>query len=239
MSEGYVPIISIDFDGVLHSHPKWEGDTVLHAPVKGASEFTHSLKQLNKYKIIICSTRAKTYDGRQAMIHWCIEHNIYYDEITTEKVPAIVHIDDRVIPFNGSFEHLTERIINFKPWNRIKKTEIDNQIDIYSYFGIDIYKEFEEPDKPLFDDNGDGTLTVQKEDTFKRDRMKLWKVYNGFTACCPIHVLVIAKDATQAVKKALIQFEKEFGKNHVNPSASVELVCDDLTKEFISEIEGD
>ncbi|MBP2644531.1 MAG: hypothetical protein H6Q67_2418 [Firmicutes bacterium] len=40
------------------------------------------------------------------------------DEVTGEKPPAVVIVDDRAITFDGNPERLLEKIKQFKPWHK-------------------------------------------------------------------------------------------------------------------------
>lgn len=112
----YRPTLCFDFDGVIHSYTSgWQGiDNIPDAPVEGISEAIQALKR--DYKITILSTRCSTPAGIAVMKEWLRKYNIYYDEITKDKPPAVCYIDDRAVRFDGNVYHLIDEIVGFKPW---------------------------------------------------------------------------------------------------------------------------
>lgn len=73
--------------------------------------------------------------------------------------------------------------------------------------------------------------------------MKLYKVTNGYLGFGEVKVFVVAKDEKIATKLARQKFKEEVEKFHVSNNKSyysdlcVECVCDDLTKEWASEVQ--
>ncbi len=121
--------IAVDFDGVLHSYktPWINAHTIPDDPVPGAIEFLHDAIQ--KFSVVIHTTRGKTILGRMAVKAWIKKHAgmLWYDgmgyvglediKVTHKKVPALVYIDDRAWRFNGTFPTVDE-IHRAKPWNK-------------------------------------------------------------------------------------------------------------------------
>jgi len=113
------PQIVLDFDGVLHSYTSgWQGvDEIPDLPVNGSQAFLE--EALKHFRVAIFSQRSQASIGRAAMQRWFFKH--MGDDLTTqltfptEKPICLVTIDDRVIPFNGSWPSI-ERIANFKSW---------------------------------------------------------------------------------------------------------------------------
>lgn len=121
--------IAVDFDGVIHSYTsKWTtASEIPDPPVEGAIEWLHEMVQ--KFEVIIFSTRAETFAGQYAIKAWLKKHadgiwwpgpgylGIEEVRITYKKEPAIVYIDDRGWRFEGKFPS-AETILGLKPWNK-------------------------------------------------------------------------------------------------------------------------
>lgn len=114
------PTLILDFDGVLHSYETgWHGaDVVADGPVPGAQEFC--VDALEKFQVVIVSTRCSQPGGPQAIVNWLAEHEfplgIHVSEDGTKPL-ALVTIDDRAITFKGKWPYV-EGLLRFKPWNR-------------------------------------------------------------------------------------------------------------------------
>ncbi len=99
--------VAVDFDGVIHRYGKgWHDGTVYDEPMPGARE---ALARLHKrYRVVILTTRVNPAlhggDEQLANVEAWLEHHGFikgehYDEVTHEKVPALVYIDDRALHF--------------------------------------------------------------------------------------------------------------------------------------------
>lgn len=122
------PILCLDFDGVVHSYNSgWKGaDIIPDPPVDGALAFM--LGALHSFDVVIFSSRSNQRGGINAMREWLKKHagNCWYEcpagpgledvRFVTEKPPAFVGIDDRVITFTGNWPSV-EELHAFKPWN--------------------------------------------------------------------------------------------------------------------------
>jgi len=114
------PILCLDFDGVCHSYTSgWKGAAVIpDPPVPGMEEFL--VAAINYFDVAIYSSRSGQEGGIQAMKDWFDQYTITdirtMLNFPTEKPPAMVGIDDRVLTFNGIWPNLNE-LVNFKPWN--------------------------------------------------------------------------------------------------------------------------
>ncbi len=113
--------IVFDFDGVIHSYKSgWCGiDQIPDDPVEGIADLLKRIKNAN-YRIVIVSSRCSEKRGIEAIEAWLKKYDLnqYIDQISMEKVPASVYIDDRAICFDGKTEGLFEKITTFKPWTK-------------------------------------------------------------------------------------------------------------------------
>ena len=108
--------IVFDFDGVIHKYSKgWQDGTIYDEPVPGIRELIEELRK--DYKVVIVSSRIKNQKQFQEMFKWLQKYSIKVDDITHEKVPALVYVDDRTILFNGKTSNLKYQIKNFRTWN--------------------------------------------------------------------------------------------------------------------------
>ena len=117
------PNMLIDFDGTIHKYSKgWDDGSIYDPPISGAKEAIDKLKET--YKIVIFTTRVspsanKDYLEQTKNIElWMKKYNIYFDEITSEKIPAFRMIDDLAIKFDGDWNKTIEEI---------KKAELEQE----------------------------------------------------------------------------------------------------------------
>lgn len=115
------PILTIDFDGVLHSYPpgRYDPQIVSGGPTPGAAEALESY--LTHFDAQIFSSRSHQPGGLNAMQDWCYRH---FDESLVQqlgwplnKPPAMLTLDDRALTFTGVWPTLAELKL-FRPWNR-------------------------------------------------------------------------------------------------------------------------
>ena len=123
------PILCLDFDGVIHSYTSgWKGaDVVSDPPVEGV--FAFMLGALEKFDVVIFSSRSHQKGGTEAMRSWLKKHAgaCWYESpagpgieevrFVEEKPPALVTLDDRAVTFTGKWP-LVEELRAFKPWNK-------------------------------------------------------------------------------------------------------------------------
>ena len=114
--------IVFDFDGVILSYKsKWISEEIIpDEPVAGIVDSLKSFCEAHYY-IVVCSARAKSEAGVNAIWNYLEKHGMkeYVKEVTHQKPPAIVYIDDRAITFDGHPETLLSKVENFKPWNKL------------------------------------------------------------------------------------------------------------------------
>ncbi len=104
--------VCLDFDGVLAQGGEWKGDAVIPDPMPGAKEYVEKMGKT--HDLVICSARKAKY-----IRPWLKKHGFPSIRVTNTKPPAEVYIDDRAIPFGGSFKNLTVKIEGFKPhWKK-------------------------------------------------------------------------------------------------------------------------
>lgn len=132
--KNYIPILCIDFDGVLHSYVSgWKGArNIPDPPVDGAIEWIRSMLGFPEnegigpryldFRLAIYSSRSRYFGGRSAMKRWLIKNGLTKYEVELIDFPlmkpaAFLQIDDRAITFTGIFPDPKE-LLKFKPWNK-------------------------------------------------------------------------------------------------------------------------
>jgi hypothetical protein len=102
--------ILIDFDGPIHKYSKGFNDgTIYDVPTNGVKK---AIDILSKYfRIVIFTARLsleanngdeeKTRQSKIDIEKYLKKHNIYYDDITCIKIPAVAYIDDMAIQFDN------------------------------------------------------------------------------------------------------------------------------------------
>lgn len=124
MTNATKPIICLDFDGVIHSA---EGGEIYGTIVEGFFAWAAYAQQF--FQLVIYSSRSKTDEGRQEMESWLAEElrkwagngEALEFQVSAEKPPAFLTIDDRAICFQGDWgadELLPAKLLNFLPWNQ-------------------------------------------------------------------------------------------------------------------------
>lgn len=127
---GEMPVLAVDFDGVLHSYQRgWQGARIIKdPPVAGAMQFLSDAT--DEFVVCIYSTRNAQPGGIEAMKdylkHHLVEHwhampdigeRIFHKlQFPMDKPSAKVTLDDRAIRFNGEFPSIRS-LLAFKSWN--------------------------------------------------------------------------------------------------------------------------
>ena len=95
--------VVIDFDGVLNSYVSgWKGAAVIpDPPTPGAKEAMDALRQT--YQVVVVSSRCHQPGGVEAIREWLAKHGIVVDDVTNDKPPHIVVVDDRAFRFEGDW----------------------------------------------------------------------------------------------------------------------------------------
>ena len=107
----YKKTLLIDLDGVLNNYDGNYDKDSIPSIKDGAKEL---LKKLSKdYEIKLFTSRNKLLASK-----WIFDNklNEFITDITSEKQPAWLYIDDRGLNFNGDYQKLYDDIINFKVW---------------------------------------------------------------------------------------------------------------------------
>ena len=117
-----LPILCLDFDGVIHSYEKGWQDGVIYGSVTPGF-FDWAFEAQKYFRLVIYSSRSKTDEGRLAMGSWLAEQlrqrggRPITFEMAAEKPAASLTIDDRAICFDGQWSNIPPDILlNFKPW---------------------------------------------------------------------------------------------------------------------------
>lgn len=105
--------IGIDFDGVMHSY-QGAFESGLGAPFRSASRFVDAVLAAG-HRVFVCSSRAASPDGHAEIDAWIRRHGFPSVEITHEKWPADIYLDDRAFRFTGTFPTV-EEIERLRPW---------------------------------------------------------------------------------------------------------------------------
>jgi hypothetical protein len=123
-------ILSLDFDGVVHSYENgWQGGKLYGTFLPGF--LTWAMKASQHFRLVIYSSRSWSEDEIEGMRAWMrrqlaermmpneAEHFISLFEFADKKPPAFVTIDDRAIQFMGRWDDFAidpENLLTFKPW---------------------------------------------------------------------------------------------------------------------------
>lgn len=122
------PILSLDFDGVLHSYTSgWKGAAVVtDPPVDGMVSFL--LEAVKHFDVCVFSSRSLEPGGIVAMRGWLLrwasvelgkhaaENLLKEIRFPIQKPPAFVGLDDKVITFKGTWPTV-ESLKRFRAWN--------------------------------------------------------------------------------------------------------------------------
>lgn len=110
--------VAIDFDGTINPYSQgWNGGRITDDPFPGIRDFIVGLKSRG-YQIIIFTARFHDtrkeelgFDMMEEIVDWLNKHDIPYDHVTGNKVPANCYIDDRSIHFiPGDWERMNKQV---------------------------------------------------------------------------------------------------------------------------------
>lgn len=108
--------ILIDFDNTIHDYYKgWQSGEVYGDLLEDAKESINTLKKIFDVKIYIFTTRLSgdnenKEDQKEKINEWLNKHNIQVDGITSDKIGALMYIDDKGFRFSNWKEDLPQII---------------------------------------------------------------------------------------------------------------------------------
>ena len=116
------PLLTLDFDGVIHSYTSGWTD-ILHIadpPVPGALQFIRDA--LDHFEVAIFSPRSATHGGIEAIQNWLVAYELepeFRERLLwpIAKPMSYLVIDDRALLFTGNFPE-PSRLLGFRPWNK-------------------------------------------------------------------------------------------------------------------------
>ena len=103
--------ILIDLDGVLNTYDGIYEEDYIPPIREGAFEFIKNLSV--NYRLVLFTSRNLLLASR-----WLMENKLdkYIENVTNIKEPAYLIIDDRCINFQGNYDKIFNKIINYKAW---------------------------------------------------------------------------------------------------------------------------
>ena len=103
--------ILIDLDGVLNTYTGGFDPNYIPPLKDDAEMFLAQLVEVFDLKLF--TTRSV-----EMVENYCVDNNIrqYFSEITNIKKPAWLIIDDRCLNFDGNYQNMIMKILDFKPW---------------------------------------------------------------------------------------------------------------------------
>lgn len=135
-----LPILCLDFDGVIHSYrtPWRDGHIIPDPPTPGAMQFIEQATE--RFRVAIFSSRSHMTGGKIAMKEWLVRYMAEYLKIMHEvdelaasntaiaivydklewpdvKPSAFLTIDDRALTFTREWPTM-ESLKSFRPWNK-------------------------------------------------------------------------------------------------------------------------
>jgi hypothetical protein len=120
MSGPSLPILCVDFDGVIHDYRHgWQGGRLYGDVTPGFFQWLQKTRQ--HFRVVIYSSRSSDPKMVEDMKVWLARQNGGVMpsglEFAREKPPAFLTIDDRCVRFTGSWDDLDPQSLrNFVPW---------------------------------------------------------------------------------------------------------------------------
>lgn len=104
-----------DFDGVIHPYKEGYGGRLTH-PCDPVVKQTIIGLHSRGWDIVVLTSRAMTESGYDTVRTYLKVEGLldYVSDITAEKVPARVYVDDRAITYNGRNDNLLRDILTFE-----------------------------------------------------------------------------------------------------------------------------
>lgn len=127
---GHKPTLCIDFDGVIHDYREgWKDGSIYGEVTPGFFEWASHAKE--RFKLVIYSSRSKDAAQIEDMKRWLermINSELSASGVTLEdfefsgvKPPAFLTIDDRCVPFRGSWlapDLNPQALAAYKTWSQ-------------------------------------------------------------------------------------------------------------------------
>lgn len=122
-----LPILCIDFDGVIHKYRHgWRGGEIYDDITDG---FWHWARIAGQYfRLVIYSSRSADAKGIAQMKTWLDKngwdtHPDVQLEFAEKKPPAFLTIDDRAMTFRGDWSEFNPtKLRQFEPWMQARST---------------------------------------------------------------------------------------------------------------------
>ena len=115
-----LPILCVDFDGVIHSYEKgWQGGRLYGTVTDGFFQWLD--QATNHFRVVVYSSRSADEEMVEEMKLWLARQNggivPYGLEFASSKPPAFLTIDDRALTFKGDWGEFDPlKLRDFKPW---------------------------------------------------------------------------------------------------------------------------
>ena len=112
----------VDLDGTIHKYSQgWKDGSLYDGVFDGAREAIQELKDKG-YEIVIFTARLYDEDtghkSAKEVGDYLKKHDIYFDQITHEKLPAAFYIDDKAIQIkNGNWDDVMKQVKQFEKTN--------------------------------------------------------------------------------------------------------------------------
>ena len=108
----YKKKILVDLDGVLNQYRQAKFDENFIPDLKdGARDFIKRLANDNELYL---------FTSRNLLLasKWLIKNDLdkYFRDVTNNKIPSFLYIDDRTICFKGDYNQTLKDILDFKPY---------------------------------------------------------------------------------------------------------------------------
>lgn len=92
-----LPVIAIDFDGVIHDYKHPVEGRRMGGPMPGAVNAMQNLE--DDFTVVIYTTKATTEGGKKAVEDWLEYYHVPYGQVTAIKPNAVLFVDDRALRF--------------------------------------------------------------------------------------------------------------------------------------------
>jgi hypothetical protein len=126
--------VMIDLDGTIHKYSQgWKDGSIYDDAFDGAKESIENLRDKG-YQIVIHTARLYNdpsekdggYKTKDEVAEWLDKNDIYYDDITHEKMPAEFYIDDKAIQIkNGNWDEVMKQVEKIESANEDVTKKID------------------------------------------------------------------------------------------------------------------